>query len=448
MNPLRYLLDGYRWLVDPYALLDRALARHGLTFRIRLPVLGKVLMTGDPALIGEIVHHPGLEGGKAIAALRAILGSRSLIMLDGEAHAARRRLIAPAFRGDGLAAYDALTIRATQGVFASVPIGRTFSVYEVLRRIGLKAMVAAMFGDGSVAAHEAEHIVERFLDSFRNPLVLFVRALRIDAGRWTPWGRALRNRHVLGDLIRRQIARCRQQPNDSMLGQLAGADIGDDDLVEEVLSLLLFGHDTAAAAMAWAFMHIHADPLLVERLRVEAECADLDALPLLHACIQESMRLCPVVVHLGRTAAADLTLGGFRVRRGETVIPCTYLAHHNPSVFPEPYAFRPERFAGGQRHEHSYFPFGFGSRTCVGKPFAMRQMLLVLATAIRDVALEPAPGYVPTPERHLVLIVPRGGGLMRRRTSVGRISNPSITLNPHGLTIRPTEEAQVMNHAK
>src|SRR5262249_23199857 len=159
------------------------------------------------------------------------------------------------------------------------------------------------------------------------------------------------------------------------------------DIVEEVLSLLLFGHDTAAAAMAWAFAHIYSHPTVVERIRAEAG-ADPEALPFLTACVKESMRLCPVVVHLGRTAAADLRLGQHDARRGEKVIPCTYLAQHNPEVFPEPDVFRPERFLNGQRYEHAYFPFGFGSRTCVGKPFAMRQMLLVIATAVREVDLE------------------------------------------------------------
>src|SRR5947207_2019926 len=104
MNPWRAWRDGYQWLVNPYRFLDEALHQHGLTFRLRLPVLGHVLMTGDPALIGEIVHHPALDAGKAMSALRAILGERSLIMLDGEIHRARHRLVAAMFRGDTLAA--------------------------------------------------------------------------------------------------------------------------------------------------------------------------------------------------------------------------------------------------------------------------------------------------------------------------------------------------------
>jgi cytochrome P450 len=427
MNPIRYIRDGYRWLVDPYGLLDEALERHGLTFRIRLPVLGDVLMTGDDRLIADIVHHKDLDGGKAVTALRAIFGGRSLIMLEGEAHTARRRLIAPSFSGEGPAAYDALTVRLTQEVLHQLPLGRTFRVYDVLRRIGLKTMVAAMFGEGSSIAEEAEEVVERFLNSFQNPLILFFRPLRVDAGPWSPWGRAVRNRRALCDLIRRQMQLCRKSPRGhTILGRLvadaaACPGVGDEDLVEEVLSLLLFGHDTAAATMAWAFMHVHHDRSLVQRLRYEAGGGDSDAaphpeeLPLLKACIQESMRLCPVVVHLARTATTDLSLGGYEVRRGQKVIPCTYLAQHNPQVFPEPHAFRPERFLNGQRYEHAYFPFGFGSRTCVGKPFALRQMLLVLATALRSVDLEVAPGYQLRPARHLVLIVPRDGGLMHRR---------------------------------
>jgi cytochrome P450 len=437
MNPVRYVMDGYRWLVDPYALLDQALERYGLTFRIRLPVLGNVLMTGDEKLIDEIVHHPELDGGKAVSALRAIFGGRSLIMLEGEAHATRRRLIAPAFCGEGLAAYDELMVRVTREVFRSLSSGRTFCVYDVLRRIGLKAMVAAMFGDGSAVAAEAEGVVERFLNSFRNPLILFFRPLRVDAGPWTPWGRVVRNRRALCDLIRRQINVCKKSPHGhSILGRLI-ADavgcpaVGEEDLVEEVLSLLMFGHDTAAATMAWVFVHIYQDRTLVDHIRDEVEGASLDqpadpdALPFLKACIQESMRLCPVVVHLARTAAADLRLADFAVRRGQKVIPCTYLAQHNPRVFPEPYAFRPERFLNGQRYEHAYFPFGFGSRTCVGKPFAMRQMLLVLSTAVRSADLELAPCYQPRPARHLVLIVPQGGGLMRRQQA-GVATTPPV----------------------
>jgi cytochrome P450 len=106
------------------------------------------------------------------------------------------------------------------------------------------------------------------------------------------------------------------------------------------------------------------------------------------------------------------------------VIPCTYLAQHDPKVFPDPHEFQPERFMNGQRYEHSYFPFGFGNRTCVGKPFASRQMLLIVATATQCVELELAPGYRVKPARHLVVIVPAGGGLMQKSQPRAAIATP------------------------
>lgn len=426
MNPILYLRNGVRWLVDPYRLLDEYARRYGLTFRIRLPVLGDVLMTGDPELIAGIAHHQQLDGGKAVTALRAIFGGRSLIMLEGAAHVARRRLIAPSFCGDALPPYDALTVRVTRAMLVGLPRGATFSMYAVLRRIALKVMVAAMFGEDAAVASEAEGLVERFLNSFQNALILFFRPLRLDAGPWSPWGRAVRNRRALGEFIRRQL-RCRatSSSDSTLLKRLAdaatSASLGEEDVVEEVLSLLLFGHDTAAATMSWVFAHVYGDGNLVDRIRGEANgqgdepSCDLDALEFLKACIQESMRLCPVVVHLARTAAVDVRLGDYHLRQGQKVIPCTYLAQRNPAVFPEPHRFRPERFLHGRRYEYSYFPFGFGGRTCVGKPFAMRQMLLVLSTTVRSVDLQLAPGYRPAPARHLVLIVPRAGTPMRRR---------------------------------
>ena len=189
MNPIRYLCVARRWLVDPYGLLDDALARRGLTFRIRLPVLGEVLMTGDPRLTAEIARHKDLDGGIGVAALGALLGRRSLIVLQGEEHAARHRLIAPLFRGESLQDYDELTVRRTREAFERLPTGRTFSLYDVLRVVGLRILVAAMFGDDGAVAAEAEEKVERFLHSFRNPLVLFCPPLRLDAGPWSPWGR-------------------------------------------------------------------------------------------------------------------------------------------------------------------------------------------------------------------------------------------------------------------
>lgn len=419
---------GAQWLTNPYGLLDEALQSVGLTFRARLPVLGDALFTGDPELLRTIITGRDFDAGTPISALRALLGSRSLIMLHGERHAARQQMVAALFRGPAAQAVLPWMIEQTRREVQRLDVHKSFSAYDLVQRVLLRTILAALFGVAVAEQAEAERLVQRFLHSFRSPLVLFIKPLRFDVGPLSPWGRAMRNRRKLCAFIRQQIDQNRRVDNGTMLSQLLAASAGndswsDEDTVEEVLSLLLFGHDTAAAAMAWALVHIFSDPAVVAAAEQEAhdwrrhsalEPEDLTWLP---ACVQESMRLCPVVVHLSRRAVVDTQLGEIPVTRGDMVIPCTYLAHRNPSVFTEPVAFRPERFLNGRRYDGAYFPFGFGGRTCVGKPFVLRQMPLMIATILASARLQLAAGYTPQPTRRMVLIAPRSGALFSFRRS-------------------------------
>jgi len=296
--------------------------------------------------------------------------------------------------------------------------GRQFSFYEAARRISLKAIVRFIFGEhGPEEERSMELLVEDFLQSFRNPLVLYLRFLQVDLGPGSPWGRAIRNRDRLRARILREIDEQRKGrgPSTGLLASLvgSGAAPGDNDLATEVLTLLMFGHDTSAAAMAWAMAHLLQHPEAIERARAEAGAAgEPTRSPYLEACIRESMRLCPVVVHVTRVARRDLELGGYRVRQGERVLPSAYLAHHNQEVFPEPERFMPQRFLNGHNYGHAYFPFGIGGRLCLGEPFAMRQMVLILSTFVAQASLEFATGYEAQPVRNLVLIMPRRGTLV------------------------------------
>ncbi len=409
------LVNGYQWLTRPYSFLDAQRRRRGLTFQLDLPILGCCLVTGDPALVREIAVHPDLDSGRGIVALRAILGDRSLITLDGQEHRERRRLLAPAFTARAIEAYDAITIDKAQSVIRELGPGKPFSFYEAARRISLSAIVRFIFGEKAPEEERSlEVLVEQFLASFQNPLVLYLKFLQVDLGRASPWGRALRNRDRLRARIRREIVEqrnARKGSTGSLLASVAGHsdnDPSDDDLTTEVLTLLMFGHDTGAAAMAWVMAHLLAHPEAIERARV-------DGGTYLEACIQESMRLCPVVVNLTRVARRDLEIGGYRVQEGERVLPCAYLAHHNEEVFPDPERFAPERFLERKNYGYAYFPFGIGARLCLGEPFAMRQMMLILSTFLTQAALEFAPGYQPHPVRNLVLIMPRRGTLVVNR---------------------------------
>jgi cytochrome P450 len=413
---VRALRDSIRWLREPYAFLDEAREQRGLTFWMDLALAGRALVTGDPEVVREIVAHPDLDAGQGIAALREILGDRSLITLDGEDHAARRRLVGPLFRKN-LEALDGITVAATREALGEIAPGQTFSVYDLARRISLRAIVRLLFGETSAdEADRAERLVDAFLLSFESPWVLFLRPLHVDLGPLTAWGRALRNRRRLTDFLHEQIAAARRSgESGGLLNQIVreGTDLPDGEIVSEVLALLLFGHDTGAATLAWAFAHIHRHPEVLEKIQDEIrEPCEPEASVYLRACLEESMRLCPVVVHLTRVARRETRIGGEAVPAGSRVFPSAYLAQRNPAVFPEPDRFLPERFLEGRAFEGAYFPFGFGARTCIGRHFVTRQMILLTSTILRHADLSLAPGERSRPVRRLVLILPEGGTQM------------------------------------
>jgi cytochrome P450 family 110 len=424
------LRASWRWLTAPYAALDAERARRGPTFWIDLALVGRALVTGDPALVREIASRPDLEAGSGISVLRTVLGDRSLITLDGERHAARRQLVAPLFRS-GLEALDGITAGATIDALREIGAGATFTVYDFARRISLGAIVRFLLPGSPAEEARTGRLIDAFLRSCSSPWMLFLGPLHRDLGPFSSWGRAMRTRERLVEHLRERVRAARRDPAlPGVLARIArnGADLPEDEIVEEALALLLFGHDTGAAALAWAFVHIWGDREAAARIRADRDPSYLEA------CLKESLRLCPVVVHMTRVAPQATRIGDWDVPAGSRIFPCAYLAQRDPAVFPDPAVFRPERFLNGQAYQGSWFPFGLGARTCIGSRFALRQMQLIAATTARHADLALAPGYEPAPIRRHVLIVPRAGGRMvlhrLHRVDAAAIAASAVTSCP------------------
>ena len=253
------------WLANPYAFLDQAQAYLG----VDLP---------SPAACGgrRAGHRRTRVDSRADDAWRLgcgntdrrLAGSAGFTVAD---HAAGRAACAspvgdcsPVSGPRGDAARD-LDDRANAERDPGVARGRSFRAYDLSQRVALRAILAAFFGVDAAQEGEAEQLVQRFLGSFRSPLMLFIKPLRVDAGPLSPWGRAMRNRRHLCAYLQRQIELHRQTPKATMLGRLleasaAESPLADEDLIQELLALLLFGHDTGAATMAWAIAHLYSDP--------------------------------------------------------------------------------------------------------------------------------------------------------------------------------------------
>lgn len=424
-----FIANSYQWLRNPCALLDAARAEHGLTFEAHLPVVGKALVSGDPELIRATLRNRQLIGGRGTRALRPLLGDDSLIILENKAHTARKQLLSAAFLPQSVRQYDQLTIDCCLREIGQLPRDATFSVFRVVREITLQSIIGMLFGPLPPQRRmQVTQLINAYMNAFRNPLFLFVRSLQRDWGKWSPWGRLQHCRDDLRRFVEAEIQRHRQRPDDGegLLSSLIAAaarerkGISNESIFNELLGLLLFGHDTSAVTLAWLFYHVYSQPEVRQKLLSDIAAsssfheyqASANA-GYLHCCIQESMRLRPVVVHLTRVADGDTWLGDYPLKNGDKVLPCAYLAQRNPHVFPEPESFRPARFAGTRDYGDSYFPFGFGARKCIGEHLAIRQMQIILYCFARELELGLEPGYRARPERKMLLIGPAGGTLMR-----------------------------------
>lgn len=405
------------WYQNPYALLDRHIGQGEFSFFLRIPVVGRALVAGEPEQIAAIAKNSDLVAGRGTQALRPVVGERSLIVLEGAAHEAQRRRLIPAFfRPDP--ALEAFTAERARRCLAQLPASQPFSMMALAEEISLAVIVRHLFGDLSPERERlAMALVRRFMGSFRSPLVLFLRFLQRDLGPRSPWGRFVANRAALADFIHEEMHRpSAPEPGlvNEWLQEAAETRPADPDLVSEAIALLLFGHDSSAATLGWLFSHLcsHRESYAAVEAAVRAG-ADGEIAPLLTAALQESMRLRPVVVHLTRHAVADTQVGGHVIRAGERVLPCTYLAHHHPDYFPDPYRYRPERFLVGADYRHGYFPFGLGNRLCVGMPLALRQMEIIAVALLRQRRFRLADAEPPQAVRKMVIMAPAGGTRLR-----------------------------------
>ena len=411
---------AWPWVKNPYGFLERCVQQEeSFPFPRHMPVMGKTLFTGDADLIRFINNHPDLAAGKGIVALRPILGDDSLIMLDDDDHAKRKKAVYPSFHGTPMKRLDRAYFDAAERMAKALPKNETFPIYQLLHDVALEAITKFMFGEQTQEElDDAMEAVNDFLYAFSSSSLLFLKPLQRNLGPFSPWGRAVRTRTRLRHLCHEHIAKTRAgKKNDGVISEitLRAEDLSDDSLITEVLTLLMFGHDTSAQTMTWAIALLHQNQESLEKVREEVNAVSLEdplspnSFPYLQACINESMRMRPVVVHITRVVNRPLMIGDVELVQGDRVAPSPWLTHHNPSYWPNPSQYDPERFLGRPPAPFTWLPFGIGQRTCIGRAFAQRQMPMIFAGILRNRRLKLAANYTPAPERNMVLIVPKDG---------------------------------------
>jgi cytochrome P450 family 135 len=415
--PLPRVVQTARFLVRPIPFFERWRHELGETFAARLIGPGDVVFVSDPESLKRLFSADRVNTiapGRNIV-LRPLLGSRSLLLQEGEEHMRRRKLMLPPFHGERMRAYESLIAEVTEAAIARWPAGTPFALHPGMQAITLEVIMRAVFGvtDASRRDELREGLVA-ILNESASPAAL---GLVMPGVRRLPHYRDFASQVAHTDeLLATEIAERRRDPGletrEDILSMLIaarfddGSRMDDAELRDQLMTLLLAGHETTATGLAWTFDLLLHSPSTLERLLAELETGD-DAY--LDAVITESLRLRPVVPMTGRLLREPAVLGGFELEAGQVVLVAIYMAQTNADTYPEPFAFRPERFLDVSPDTYSWVPFGGGTRRCIGAAFAQMEMRVVLRTVLRAAELRAA-NEAPEPmTRRNVTLSPRNG---------------------------------------
>jgi cytochrome P450 len=418
-------LQTLGWWHRPTAYVERLRRRYGTPFTLRLLGQPPFVVLSDPEDIKAVfmaapdVLHPG-EGA---VLLEPIVGRHSVILLDEAPHMEQRKLMLPAFHGDRMQRLAGLVTELTAASLEQWPRGEPFPVHGRMQSLTLEIILRAVFG-----LEEGER-----LDALRPRLTAMLSfgdspLSMLPAARDTPIGRRrfasfMRDRTEADRLLFELMAERRasgEQRDDVLSMMLAathtdGSPMGDEEIRDELLTALVAGHETTASSLAFAFELLSRDRAAQDRL------ADPDDAAFLESTIDEVMRCRPVLPNPEpRLVVKPIEIGGWTYEPGVVLIASGQLVHHDPDIYPDPFAFRPGRFLDRKPGTYSWIPFGGGRRRCLGASFALLEMRVVLREAFRRFTLAPA-GARERARRRMITITPERGGTVvatERRTAV------------------------------
>lgn len=415
------------WLYRPFELLTHCRRRYGTVFSLSLGRGLTIVGFSDPEHVREIFTGPTdvMYAGHANEPLRPVVGASSLLLLDGPRHVRERRLLVPPFHGERMHAYGETMREVTSRELERWPVGRAMPIHPPMQSVTLDVILRTVFGVEEGAELEAlRSAIVALTDQF-SPTTM-VPWLQWDLGPRSPWGRFVRARARVDELLYARIAARRREGAEGRQDILTlmmsaryedGGAMSDRELRDELMTLLAAGHETSASALPWAFHFLAVHPALQARVHEEIDRVRALAggaidpqgsteLRLLDAVLKETMRLRPVIAAVGRVLQEPRRIAGWDLPAGTLVSPSIYLTHREPSAWRDPERFDPDRFLDEKINPYAYFPFGGGARRCIGMAFALYEMRIVLATVLARFRVLPAPGVRIRPERRNVSMAP------------------------------------------
>jgi cytochrome P450 len=406
-------LQTIGWWSRPTAFLERCRARHGKRFTVRLLGQSPIVMISDPEEIRELFQAPPdvLHPGEGAYIIEPVVGPNSVILLDEDAHLEQRKLMLPAFHGEKMQSLSGLMAELAEREVASWPLDERVVLAPRLQRVTLEIILRTVFGlERGAQLESLREVLTELLAFADSPLSLLPPAQRLFAGRG-PIAKHDRKKAAADRLIYDLIDERRRAGSggEDVLAMLLearhsdGSPMSREELRDELLTALVAGHETTASQLGWAIDRIAREPTVQQRLHAEL---DDDDAAYLNATIHEILRRRAVIPNAEpRLVKKSIEIGGIAYQPGVVLFASAYLVHHDPDVYPDPYAFRPERFLHRQPGTYTWIPFGGGRRRCLGASFALLEMKLVLQALLERCTLLPG-GSAPPPRRRGITIRP------------------------------------------
>lgn len=427
------LLQMIEWIARPMQFMEDCAKRYGDIFTARvLTGFNQAVLVSNPQALQEILTGDTKQfeaPGEANQIFEPLLGKQSLIALSGASHRRQRQLMMPPFHGERMRTYGEGISDVTEQVTNQWQKGKPFCVRASTQAITLRVMMKAVFGlKEDARGEQIEHLLAAIMDEMTFPFsaaMLYFPALQRDLGALTPWRKFLRRQQQTDNLLYEEIRERRAQPDSNRTDILsllmsardeAGEPMTDEELRDELMTLLMAGHETTATAIAWALYWIHKLPSVREKLVAELDSLSdnpdpgaIFKLPYLNAVCSETLRIYPVgMLTFPRVAKVPVKLGDYDIEPGTILIGSIYLTHQREDLYPEPKQFKPERFLERQFSAYEYLPFGGGARRCIGYAFALFEMKVALAKILSRFELELADDREVKPTRRGLVSAPNG----------------------------------------
>ena len=426
------LVQLMNWIFRPLDYQAECRRKYGDIFKLNLMGLPSFAVVSDPQGIQEIfaVDAQQFDVGRTNGLASSLLGENSLVLLDGTEHHRQRKLMMPPFHGEKVKSYAQTICNLAQKEASRWQTEQAFPAQKAMQNITLETILHVVFGLSEGDRYQQiKPLLIELLDLTGSPLrasLIFLPFLQQDLGEWSPWGKVVRRKSKIYQLLQAEIDERRANPEllkDDVLSLMisardeAGEGLNNIELKDQMMTLLVAGHETTATALSWALYWIHKLPEVKQKLLAELDSLDDDSdpltvsrLPYLTAVCNETLRIYPVAfIAFLRVANLPVKIMGHQFNSESMFALSIYLTHHREDLYPEPEKFKPERFLERNYSPYEFLPFGVGNRRCIGYALALLEMKLILATILTKWDLDLASDRPVVPKRRGATVAPHNG---------------------------------------